>query len=131
MIDITMNTESLDTDTGTEEKYYCPREPFKTITVTSFGKEKYEIKFQYFIDLVDIKKEIQRQAKETRDEHLPLDLIILVHKKPGAAHCPCRQNHAFLKNEQLFMFVRSRVCTKNHTKHDHGSPGLSKDVSCE
>ena len=126
-----MNTESLDTDTCTEEKSYCPREPSKTITVTSFSKEKYEIKFQYFIDLVDVKKEIQRQAKETRDEHMPLDLIILVHKNLGAAHSPCRQNHTFLKDEQLFMFVRSRVCIKDHTKHDHGSPGLSKDVSCE
>jgi hypothetical protein len=126
-----MKTESLDTDTGTEEKSYCPREPFKTITVTSFSKEKYEIKFQYFIDLVDVKKEIQRQAKETRNEHLPLDLIILVHKNPGATNSPCRQNHTFLKDEQLFMFVRSRVCTIDHTKHDHGSPGFSKDVSCD
>lgn len=107
-IEITMNTESL--DTGIEEKSYCPREPFKTITVTSFIKEMYEIKFQHFIDLVDVKKEIQRQAKETRNEHLPLDLIILAHKNPDAVHSPCRQNHTFLNDEHLFMFVISRVC---------------------
>ena len=127
MIGITMNTKSLDT----EEESYCRQEPFKTITVTSFIKEKYEIKFQYFIDLVDVKKEIQRQAKETRKEHLSLDLIILVHKNPGASHKLCRQNHTFLKNEQLFMFVRFSSSHPIIQKDDHRSPGFSKDVSCE
>jgi hypothetical protein len=135
MIDIIMNSESLNaentTKSETEEKSYCPQEPFKTITVTSFSKETYTIKFQYFIDQVDIKKEIQRQAKETRNEHLPINLIILVYKTPGAPNSPCRQNHVFLKDEQLFMLVRSRVCTMDHSKHDHRSSGLNKDVSCE
>jgi hypothetical protein len=105
--------------TITEEKHTAPLEPFKTITVTSFSKDKYEAKFQYFIDMIDVKKEIQRQVMETSNEHLPLDLIILVHKNPNTAHIPCRQNHTFLKDEQLFMFVRSRVCTIDNTKHDH------------
>jgi hypothetical protein len=134
MIDIIMNSEFLNTEnttTETEEKSYCHQEPFKTITVTSFGEESYKIKFQYFIDQVDIKKEIQRQVKETRNEHLPINLIILVHKTPGSSHSPCRQNHIFLKDEQLFMFVKLRVCTMDHSKHDHRSPGLNKDVSCE
>jgi hypothetical protein len=129
-----MNAEPLDIEnvaTSTEEKSYCPQIPFKTITVTSFSKEKYEIKFQYFIDLFDVKKEINRQAIETRNEHIPLDLIILVHTPPGASHNPCRQDHTFLKDEQLFMVVRPRVCTVDHSKHDHISSGLSKDVSCE
>jgi hypothetical protein len=121
----------MNTDTVTNEKSYCPLEPFKTITVTSFSKDKYEAKFQYFIDLLNVKKEIQRQARETSDEHLPLDLITLVHKNPVTTHIPYRQNHTFLKDEQLFMFVRSRVRTMNHTNHDQRSPALSKDVSCE
>ena len=129
-----MNTEeSTKVTKDTEEKSYCPQEPGKTITVTSFCKEKYEIKFQYFIDLIDVKKEIQRQAQEKRGEHLPLDLIILAHKNPGSSHAKCDDGYTFHKDEQLFMIVKPRVCTMDHTKMDcdHGSSGRNSDVSCE
>lgn len=130
-----MNSETEETKEAeeAEEKSCCPQEPYKTITVTSFGNEKYEIKFQYFIDIIDVKKEIQRQAMEVRGEHLPPDVIIPIHNNPGSTRAQCKQNHTFLKDEQLFMIVRPRVCNMDHTKAgcDHGSPGLNKDVSCE
>ena len=81
----------------------------------------------------DVKKEIQRQAQEKRGEHLPLDLIILAHKNPGSSHAKCDDGYTFHKDEQLFMIVKPRVCTMDHTKMDcdHGSSGRNSDVSCE
>lgn len=85
-----------------DEKSYCPKEQWKTILVRGFEKEKYEIKFQYFIDLIDVKKEINRQTRED----LPLDHILL-HKSSRGVCRQCRKDHTFLKDEELFMIVRS------------------------
>lgn len=103
--------------TETEEKTYRTEEPWKTLTVTDLSKRKYVIKFQHSIDVECVKKEIIIQAMSQRNEHLPLDLIMLVHNPPNAVCFMCRKDHIFLTDDDdLLMMVRSRMCTMDHSK---------------